>query len=496
MARPPQGSPPAAELAAWYARLRSVDAVSAERLHPNDWRKISRALMAYDATGVPYSQQLLAKQAASVRDGLKPLTASRDTTPSSADMGGGGDPDLPSGPMSTLASDPEDGPFDCCILWLHIPDRAVHDRRLDARVDKMLAGGLLDEIRSLKAYLDTSSNRQMGARGATLSQDVPSELTVRLYHDLVRSAAGAAGGSEASLHGVAGAEGGAPEGLSVAAAAALSRRPDAAAEETLVATEAAGGEAPGPGDDGGHGMGTVGLLQAIGYKEFAAYLELMEREEGGREGPSAAPPVPGAGTLAGGGPDGSAAALVQGLSAMKAATRRYARKQDRWARNRFLLRGTPMLALDAEAAGVSAAEWAARVAAPSVSAVRAWLRDPGRRRWGAVLAELSRAEGGLPLGVVAHGPGCAPGASVASGGKGRSRAQRGAPPLQAILAAAAAPAPAGDAAAAAPVPPGPVSDAEAMLAWRKFRCDACDRTLDGPGEWQVRRWGRQRALSP
>lgn len=39
-----------------YDRLRRVDAVMAERLHPRDGRKIARALAVFDATGVPYSE--------------------------------------------------------------------------------------------------------------------------------------------------------------------------------------------------------------------------------------------------------------------------------------------------------------------------------------------------------------------------------------------------------------------------------------------------------
>jgi tRNA dimethylallyltransferase len=56
---------PGAEGPGWggHARLSTVDPLMASRLHPNDTRRIHRALHVYDTTGVPYST-VLERQAA------------------------------------------------------------------------------------------------------------------------------------------------------------------------------------------------------------------------------------------------------------------------------------------------------------------------------------------------------------------------------------------------------------------------------------------------
>jgi hypothetical protein len=47
-----------------HSKLASVDPVSASRLHPNEARKIRRALEVYCRTGVPYSTWLESQKAA------------------------------------------------------------------------------------------------------------------------------------------------------------------------------------------------------------------------------------------------------------------------------------------------------------------------------------------------------------------------------------------------------------------------------------------------
>ena len=447
--RPPARPPPPEELAAAYARLRAVDAISAERLHPHDWRKISRALLAFDATGIPYSQQVFELQRA-----VEDVGVADDSTP--LDVAG--------------------GPFDCSVIWLQSPDRSKHDAMLDARVDKMLAGGLVDEIRALKFHLDEVDGRPTAeadtpSAPGPLSQDVPSDLTVRLYEQLRRielplpPEAASACASASSRP--------AAPGVRVAAPPAADAAAPGAVTESVAAAPSAKAEEPASEAAGDMDGSPVGLLQAIGYKEFAEYLAMEAAASSA------------SGVAAGGSSAAAAAALARGLASMKQATRRYARKQDRWIRNRFVLRGTPLLAVDVTAGCTSPAEWAATVVSPALVAVRAWLGDASRRGWGVVLAELSsQAAGRLPAGARAYGPGCtAPESTavVALPPAGKRPARRGAPPLQSILAASA------DAAASGG---GPVADADAMRVWRKYRCDTCDRTLDGPGEWQVRcgRW--------
>ena len=87
-----------------HDRLRAVDPVSAERLHPNDLRRVVRALEVYELTGTRFSDQ-------------KP-------------------------------PDPGDTPWRFRLFALDWP-RDVLYRRIDARVDVMLAEGLLSEVRRL-----------------------------------------------------------------------------------------------------------------------------------------------------------------------------------------------------------------------------------------------------------------------------------------------------------------------------------------------------------
>lgn len=86
-----------------HDRLRTVDPVSADRLHPNDVRRVIRALEVYELTGQPISAQ---KQDAAQR------------------------------------------PFHMLTLALDVP-RATLYERLETRVGKMLTLGLMDEVRAL-----------------------------------------------------------------------------------------------------------------------------------------------------------------------------------------------------------------------------------------------------------------------------------------------------------------------------------------------------------
>lgn len=89
---------------AMLERLRQVDPDTAERLHPNNLRRIIRALEVYESTGIPMSR----RQEESRR------------TPS---------------------------PYDPCILGIGFRDRQVLYDRINRRVDAMVRGGLLEEAR-------------------------------------------------------------------------------------------------------------------------------------------------------------------------------------------------------------------------------------------------------------------------------------------------------------------------------------------------------------
>lgn len=84
---------------AMLSRLAAVDPQSAARLHPNDLRRILRALEVYELTGKTFTEQLATSKA-------------------------------------------EDSPYDALILGLTFLDRERLYARIDRRVDEMLERGL------------------------------------------------------------------------------------------------------------------------------------------------------------------------------------------------------------------------------------------------------------------------------------------------------------------------------------------------------------------
>lgn len=93
--------------AALHQRLAEVDPVSAQKLHPNDIRRVTRALEVFHVTGQPLSAQ---HQEAALPEGERPQY----------------------------------------VYWLS-PDRDWLYTRINARVDLMLQTGLLDEVKTLLA---------------------------------------------------------------------------------------------------------------------------------------------------------------------------------------------------------------------------------------------------------------------------------------------------------------------------------------------------------
>jgi tRNA dimethylallyltransferase len=99
--------------AALHAHLEQVDPLAASAIHPNDTRRLIRALEVYRATGQPISHQQLEF------DEARPAEA-------------------------------------CRVFVLRRPREEQH-ARIDARVEEMLERGLVDEVRRL-----TSNGRQLG----------------------------------------------------------------------------------------------------------------------------------------------------------------------------------------------------------------------------------------------------------------------------------------------------------------------------------------------
>lgn len=89
-----------------YEKLCEADPKMGEKLHPHDWRKISRSLEIYLRTGKPHSQHIIEQQ-------QKVKRASHE--------------------------------YNSCILWVNCRTEVL-DERLNKRIDKMIEKGLLNEI--------------------------------------------------------------------------------------------------------------------------------------------------------------------------------------------------------------------------------------------------------------------------------------------------------------------------------------------------------------
>ncbi|KAF9934753.1 hypothetical protein BGZ75_005995 [Mortierella antarctica] len=105
-----------------YRKLQEVDPIMANKWHENDRRKITRSLQVYFETGECQSD-LIKKQHA-----------------------------LPDNERLRMPS---------CIFWVYSsPD--VLNARLDARVDKMIKGGLFDEIQGMRKSVGTDTDYERG----------------------------------------------------------------------------------------------------------------------------------------------------------------------------------------------------------------------------------------------------------------------------------------------------------------------------------------------
>jgi tRNA dimethylallyltransferase len=130
-----------------YERLAAVDPSAARRIHPNDAKRILRALEVYRATGRPLSE--LQRQ--------EPLPA-------------------------------ENRPLN--VFWLSAPRPWLYDR-IDRRVERMFAEGLLDEVRSLldrPLQLSHTARQALGYKEviAHLEQGVPLSETISLIQTRTR----------------------------------------------------------------------------------------------------------------------------------------------------------------------------------------------------------------------------------------------------------------------------------------------------------------------
>ncbi|MDO7904952.1 tRNA (adenosine(37)-N6)-dimethylallyltransferase MiaA [Paenibacillus sp. JX-17] len=89
---------------ALHDRLRTIDPTSANRLHPNDQRRVIRAMEIYHVSGTTLSSQLAAQK--------------------------------------------KESPYDLCLIGLTM-DRQMLYNRIEDRIDEMLQQGLVEEVASL-----------------------------------------------------------------------------------------------------------------------------------------------------------------------------------------------------------------------------------------------------------------------------------------------------------------------------------------------------------
>jgi tRNA dimethylallyltransferase len=106
-------------------KLKEVDPVMADRWHPNERRKIQRSLEMFLKTGKPASQ---------IYDEQR---RRREQSPKAAD---------------TPADQYDTGMrYPTLIFWVHSNKDVLHSR-LDARVEKMITRGLLEEVQTLTKF--------------------------------------------------------------------------------------------------------------------------------------------------------------------------------------------------------------------------------------------------------------------------------------------------------------------------------------------------------
>jgi len=121
-----------------HERLRAIDPEAAARIHPNNLKRVIRAIEVYHQTGTP---------------------------------------------MSRAASVAEPG-YDALVIGLYL-ERSQLYRRIEARVDAMITGGLVDEVRGLIAggvKRDSTAMQALGYKeiAAYLSGEVSLEEAVWL----------------------------------------------------------------------------------------------------------------------------------------------------------------------------------------------------------------------------------------------------------------------------------------------------------------------------
>lgn len=130
---------------ALHQRLAAVDPPTAARLHPNDLRRVVRALEVWELTGQPISQW---QQQWAESSGQWPVAGGQHSSASplashDSSAAAGGSP-------TTGHRAPATGHWpSATALWLDLPRAELHDR-INRRVLRMIDDGLVEEVRALR----------------------------------------------------------------------------------------------------------------------------------------------------------------------------------------------------------------------------------------------------------------------------------------------------------------------------------------------------------
>jgi tRNA dimethylallyltransferase len=140
---------------ALHERLGRIDPVTAARLHPNDLRRVVRALEVWELTGRPLSgwqQQWPRPEDKETRRQGDRERGSPENEESDGEPAVSLSPCLP---LSLSA---------CPVLWLDLPRAELYDR-INRRVEQMFADGLVEEARALRALPQPLSRQAAQALG-------------------------------------------------------------------------------------------------------------------------------------------------------------------------------------------------------------------------------------------------------------------------------------------------------------------------------------------
>ncbi|KAG6609639.1 tRNA dimethylallyltransferase [Phytophthora cinnamomi] len=106
-------------------------------------------------------------------------------------------------------------------------------------------------------------------------------------------------------------------------------------------------------DDEEEAQNSVGILQAIGYKEFQPYFDALEATDGTADDPKPLETI-----------------LEACIEQLNVATRQYARRQLSWIRNKFVTKNIPVYQVDSS----DVAKWDALVAQPAIEIAQKFLK--------------------------------------------------------------------------------------------------------------------------